>query len=189
MTHFYTYLHTRTDTGAVFYVGKGKGLRAHSIHGRSRHWKNIVEKCDHTVIVLEDAFSDEQDAFATERYLIASLRAMGVPLCNLTDGGEGVSGITRSPETRAKQSAGRIEKKSNLGRKHTLEQKTKISAALMGHTTSTETRKKIGAAGIGRIKSPETLAKIGAASKLAWKNRRLKLTNGILESHKQCTSP
>lgn len=41
---FYTYLHRRNDTGQVFYVGKGKGQRAHDKYKRSAHWKRIVAK-------------------------------------------------------------------------------------------------------------------------------------------------
>ena len=43
ISEFYTYFHTRNDTGKVFYVGKGKGRRAHE-PGRNPHWKNIVAK-------------------------------------------------------------------------------------------------------------------------------------------------
>jgi hypothetical protein len=43
---------------------------------------------------------------------------------------------------------------------HTLETRAKISASLMGHSTSPETRAKISAAEMGRAKSPETRAKM-----------------------------
>lgn len=38
------YQHRRLDTNEVFYVGIGKTeRRAYSIHGRSRHWSNVVK--------------------------------------------------------------------------------------------------------------------------------------------------
>ena len=41
---FYVYLHTRNDTGEIFYVGKGKKSRASSKRGRNDYWNNIVTK-------------------------------------------------------------------------------------------------------------------------------------------------
>lgn len=162
---FYTYIHTRNDDGSVFYVGKGHGGRAHAI-GRNPHWNNIVNKHGHVVEIIEH-FDDEQDAFAHERYLIASYRAFGVPLCNLTDGGEGLS--NPSVETRAKMSD------AGKGRTHSEEARAKISAAnkgnkhLLGHTHSAEARARIskGRSGITPVYShpEERIAKIVAANR------------------------
>jgi hypothetical protein len=63
-------------------------------------------------------------------------------LHNRTDGGDGVSGFTHSPETRAK-----------------------LSAANKGKTLSPETREKLSAARKGETFSPETRAKMSAAKK------------------------
>ena len=44
---FYTYEHTRNDTGAVFYVGKGRGKRAKEgdVGNMSRwHFNNCKQK-------------------------------------------------------------------------------------------------------------------------------------------------
>lgn len=160
---FYTYIHMRNDTGAVFYVGKGQGARAQSA-GRSKHWHNIVKKHGHTVSVIEH-FDDEADAFAHERYLIASFRALGVALCNFTDGGEGSSGWVPSAETRAQMSS------SHKGHVHSAEHRAKIGAAanghtnFLGHTHTIEAKAKMSTAHKGVPKSSAHRAKISTANK------------------------
>jgi hypothetical protein len=39
---YYTYFHTRNDTGGVFYIGKGKAWRA-NMTNRNKMWKAIAE--------------------------------------------------------------------------------------------------------------------------------------------------
>lgn len=136
---FYTYIHTRADDGKVFYVGKGKGDRAHRRSGRSLHWQSVTKKHGIRVDIVAQ-WSSEVDAFEHEKFLIACFRDMGHPICNMTDGGEGMSGRKPSHETRAK-----------------------ISASHMGLTVSDETRRKIGDANRGRPRSPEAHQKIIAA--------------------------
>jgi hypothetical protein len=96
---FYVYVHRRADTGEVFYIGKGKGNRSVQSSKRSDYWKRVVEKYGLVVEILE-YWADESDALAHERYLIASYRAIGASLCNLTDGGEGISGYVFSEDQR-----------------------------------------------------------------------------------------
>lgn len=97
---FYTYSHTRNDTGAVFYVGKGKDRRAYSKSDRNKHWQNIVAKHGHTVHIAS-RWSTETEAFEHEKFLIACFKDMGAALCNITDGGEGSSGHVMSVEHKA----------------------------------------------------------------------------------------
>jgi hypothetical protein len=89
------YLHRKKTTGEVFYVGKGRGNRAWSVHGRNTVWKNVVKKHDYVVeIVMGDL--QEWYAFELEKDLIAlhGRRDEGRgTLVNLTDGGEGPSGL------------------------------------------------------------------------------------------------
>lgn len=158
----------------AFYVGKGQGKRAHSYRDRNIHWKRIVAKYGHDAVIL-DHFNDEQDALAHERYLISSFRALGVPLCNLTDGGEGVSGYVPTAETRAKASA--VHKgvshsaehrakigAANKGKIRSTEARAKVSLVHSGKTISTEHRARITAALKGRKLSPEHIAKVVAAT-------------------------
>ena len=74
----------------------------------------------------------EQEAFEHEKFLILCFKDMGTSLCNQTDGGEGVSGLVCSAETRAKIGL------AIKGNSHTPEVRARISAKLsvlqMGNT-------------------------------------------------------
>ena len=109
---FFVYIHRRPDTGEVFYVGKGtrtklkQYIRANTTSRRNIYWRRVVAKAGgFSVEVLADFF-DEVDAFAYECELISAHGRVGVggALCNLTDGGEGHSGLSPSEETRRKMS-------------------------------------------------------------------------------------
>lgn len=96
---FYTYLHRRADDGAVFYVGKGTGARAHRTTRRSLWWLRVARKHGHTVEILAH-WDDEVQALEHEKLLIACFQDMGAPLVNLTLGGEGTSGYRHSKQAR-----------------------------------------------------------------------------------------
>lgn len=124
-TTYFIYLHTRNDTGEVFYVGKG--TRAHTkqyqrafvTKKRNKFWQAIVDKAGFTVYLYADFFQ-EAAAFDMERDLIAHYKRAheGGTLCNLTLGGEGHAGLTASAVTRAKLSAAFSgDKHPNWGRK------------------------------------------------------------------------
>lgn len=142
-TSFYTYFHTRNDTGAVFYVGKGKGSRAHK-QWRNPHWNNVDAKCGHTVHIAMNRLT-EAEAFEHEKFLILCFKDMGIPLTNMTDGGDGTSGYVQSIEhnhwfhhskvltghkmsdaTRAALSI------ANAGRAYTKEQREAMSLRMIG---------------------------------------------------------
>ena len=89
---FYVYLHTRNDTGEIFYVGKGKKSRASSKRGRNDYWNNIVTKAGGFTSKLIAIKLSELEAFLLEKKLIKQFRENGLVLANLTDGGEGISG-------------------------------------------------------------------------------------------------
>lgn len=94
---FYTYIHRRNDTSQVFYVGKGKDGRAHSRSGRNRHWRGVAAKHGHTVEICAQ-WPTEDEAFEHERFLVSTFKLLNHPLVNMTDGGEGVAGVKRTPE-------------------------------------------------------------------------------------------
>lgn len=89
---FYVYLHRRATTGAVFYVGKGRGRRAWGRAQRNRHWRNIASKNGVLVEILMSGMV-ERDAFELEIHTISKMRGCGVVLSNVTGGGDGASGI------------------------------------------------------------------------------------------------
>jgi hypothetical protein len=152
---FYVYEHIRPDTNAVFYVGKGKGRRCFESRRRNPHWKRIVSKAGgFDVRVVVDGI-DEEFAFLAEQELISKLKAQGIVLSNLTDGGEGASGYRHTDSARAKFSetmARTMETHKHIVRARQLGENNsakkagvgdKISKALTGRKLSEETKSKI----------------------------------------------
>jgi NUMOD3 motif len=132
----------RPDTGLIFYVGKGRGSRAHD-NRRSFRFKRVVEKLKRSGLKPTCHFMarglTENQAFNYETVAIGQLRAIGVPLVNLTNGGEGASGLVMSASARKK-----------------------VSEARKGVKFSDEHRAKLSAAKKGRKLSPEHIAKLRA---------------------------
>lgn len=89
---FYLYAH-RKDNGDVFYIGKGKRRRAWEFSSRNEKWKKIAKKYGVNVQIWFDNLS-ENEAFRLE--VEAITRYGRDNLCNLTDGGEGPSGVVHA---------------------------------------------------------------------------------------------
>lgn len=106
---YYVYAYIRKTDGTPYYIGKGKGTRAWG-----RHRKNIpIPKNKSRIILLETNLS-EIGALALERRLISwwGRKNLGTGiLINLTNGGDGVSGLQFSDETK------KILSLKNKGRK------------------------------------------------------------------------
>ena len=110
-------------------------------------------------------------------------------LClNLTAGGLGSRGCSRSEEHRAKISEAAKGNQRALGVVRSEETKAKISKALKGHqnwlgkTHSEETKAKIGAGNKGKIVSEEAKAKMSAARKAYWEKKRAEKAQQNIES-------
>ena len=174
---FYVYEHWRPDTGACFYVGKGKRQRAWIMRGRNRHHRAIQSKLTSLgmsvdIRIIVDGLSEET-AFAVERDRIAMHGRAA--LVNWTDGGDGVSNPTA--EARAKIAAALKGNKHSKGRVYTAAQRAVISARMRGNKNfgdvvaqnqSEEHRAKVAAAlrgRPGRKKSAAEKERIGAASR------------------------
>lgn len=99
---YYTYAWLRED-GKPYYIGKGTGERAYT--GRGRRGNRQPPKDRSRVLILKRNLTEEE-AFKHERYLIAVFgrKDLGTGiLINLTDGGDGVPGMSslkwfRNPE-------------------------------------------------------------------------------------------
>ena len=104
MSDYYVYVHYKKSCGTPFYVGKGKGFRCTSKHGRNPFWKRIVAKHGLIVKVVQSGIQ-EWYALELEKELIAlhGRRQDGTGvLVNMTEGGEGVSGHIMSVESKSK---------------------------------------------------------------------------------------
>ncbi len=102
------YIHRRNDTGEPFYVGKGllSAGRPASRLSRNPWWKRIADKYGYTIEIFAH-FSDDQAAQDVERSLIAEFGRADLKqgqLVNLTDGGDGHTGLVASGGLRAKRS-------------------------------------------------------------------------------------
>ena len=98
------YKHIRPDKNEVFYVGIGKISRAKSVYCRNKYWKNIVKSCnkEFRVEIMYQNLSWE-DACKKEKELIFLYGRKDLnkgTLCNMTDGGDGIVGLTHSKEVR-----------------------------------------------------------------------------------------
>ena len=154
---FYTYAHYKTGTGEIFYIGKGKGNRYKSKDCRkNEYWKRIVNKYGMTAEILA-YWKTEKEALDHEKLLISSFRDMGYKLTNLTNGGEGLSGLKFSEEHKHKLKIARQGKKPNLGNKHSKETKLLLSAKKIGNKIS-----------VGRKLSEETKSKMSLSAKKRW---------------------
>jgi len=146
MTDFYVYEHIRRDTGAVFYVGKGHGGRICSKRDRNQYWNNVVNKAggfDHRVVCIDES---EEFILLAEIEKINQLRKLGVSLVNLTDGGQGITGLKHS-----EQSKQLISKKlKGKSHKHTPESIEKIRQANTGVVFSEERKDKLRRKAFGR---------------------------------------
>jgi hypothetical protein len=150
--NFYVYMHIKEVDGTPFYIGKGKAYRAFIKSKRSDIWNKYYNKYGFDIIFLEENI-DEYTAFEKEKYWIeriGRLKLNNGPLINLTDGGEGTSGLTPW----------------NKGKKHSEETKLKISNIHKGNTyrrgskLSKETKSKISKSKINKISSHKEIIDI-----------------------------
>lgn len=88
---FHVYTHHRLSDGEIFYVGKATKSRATNTTHRSDWWKRIYAKHGRRVRYVKRNMP-EPCAFTLEKILIHIHGRE--KLCNMADGGTGVSGIT-----------------------------------------------------------------------------------------------
>jgi hypothetical protein len=177
---FYVYEHIRPDTGAIFYVGKGSGKRAHTRSGRNVYWKRIVKNAGSFSVRIVAENIDEELAFLIEEERIDQLRRLNYSLCNISNGGEGATGyrfsdaqklkmslnrkgISKGPmleETKRKLSEGRRGRKFGF---RPDDWKKNISKGLTGRKRSEKECKSISESQKGKIISDEHKKKLSIA--------------------------
>lgn len=141
---FYVYLHRRKTDKKVFYVGKGKESRAYSASDRNNHWHNVKNKHGLIVEIVFDNLS-EKEAFQVEVDTILEMKCFGYPLCNMTNGGEGVSGLKQTSEHIAKRVA------KNTGRTRPVSAIESTRNSLVGHRLSLASKEKLRIANIPSV--------------------------------------
>ena len=156
------YEHWRPDKNLPFYVGKGNPKRARTTdRGKNAYHTNIVKKLKRLGLEVEiKIVSDEmheKDAFTLEVERIAHWRAVGIKLANLSDGGEGPSGLRHTEEWKRAQSE-RLR-----GRPRSKEACEKTALKLRGIPLSEEHRKKLSDSHKGQIISDEARKKLSIA--------------------------
>jgi hypothetical protein len=158
---FYGYQYLRSkkskygEVGTTYYVGKGCGRR-------SKHYMHSVRKPKNSSNIILTDLMNEADAFQWEMLKIYQCGRIDLRtgcLRNLTDGGEGKTGIIHTTKTKRKISI------SLQGHFVSDETKRKISNTAFGSTHSQETKEKMSKAKKGRPQSEETKRKISYASK------------------------
>lgn len=99
--NFYIYEWYNIDTNVVFYVGKGMNNRYKVLHGRNQYFLNYYNKynCDVRKVFIG---LTEQEAFQKEQELIEMYQKQGECFCNLTKGGEGISGYKHNENAKKK---------------------------------------------------------------------------------------
>jgi hypothetical protein len=142
---FYVYEHLRSDTGAIFYVGKGTGKRCFvkSHHHRNEFWQRTEKKAGGFCVRMVAKDVDEELAFLVEQERISQMRIVGVRLCNMTDGGDGTSGWIKTPEWRKKIGA------AHRGKTVSKQTKAKLSASAIGYRHSEDAKAKMSASRLG----------------------------------------
>lgn len=138
MKDYYVYLHKFSN--GTFYVGKGKDKRVMALRRKgSSYWLNLYSKYGEPLKgVYRDGLT-ETEAFALETTLIKLLRHAGIPICNLTDGGEGISGYTHTQETKDKMRQSKVGKPNNSCQDYIKTQDTHpASVAVLCLTTGEE---------------------------------------------------
>jgi len=156
---FYTYAHYKPDN-TVFYIGKGKGMRAYSKNSRNQKWKEIVAKEGNFRAEILAEWKTEEEALEHEKVLISCFRDMKHEIVNLSSGGVSNSGFKMSDESKEKMKIAHTGQNNHFYEKnHSEETKLKISKAKknnptkvwLGKCRSEETKKKISDALKGRI--------------------------------------
>jgi hypothetical protein len=111
-TQFYTYLWLRED-GTPYYVGKGNGRRGLRSEGHNVHCPRFKAR-----IVIQH-WATEEEALQMEKWWISLFgrKDLGTGILrNMTDGGDGQSGLVHSEKTKRRMSESQFRRQSKIAR-------------------------------------------------------------------------
>jgi hypothetical protein len=152
------YLHRKKTNNEIFYVGMGNSKRVYS-RQRSKFWEDTVKKYGYYSVIIADNLSKD-DALELECFIIKELGRKDLktgPLVNMTDGGDGASGLNCSIEKRRKYKMSKVKRNS--------EWKRKISEAHKGKVFSKETLEKMSKAKLGSKVSEDVRKKMSESNR------------------------
>ena len=175
---YYTYAYLRKD-GTPYYIGKGNGRRAY----QKQKWHNPPKNKSRIIFLKQNL--TEEEAFKHEIYMISVFgrKDLGTGILrNRTNGGEGVSGLVHTDESKEKMSKASKGNSHFKGKKHTEESKRKNSEAHKGKILSEEHRRKVGEAFKGKILSEEHKRRISEGKRGKTHTEESKIKNS--EAHK-----
>lgn len=95
--NYVVYKHLKSN-GDLFYIGMGNRKRPYAKSGRSKYWKNTVDKYGKIVEIIHDNLTYDEAKHLEITYIFIYGRKDQNRGCliNFTDGGEGASGVKRS---------------------------------------------------------------------------------------------
>jgi hypothetical protein len=180
-TQYYAYVHARpttVDASGVFYVGKGELSRCRQVKRTHNifHTRIVNKYGADNILAGRILCSSEQAAFELEMGLIKCFRRMGVNLCNMTEGGDGISGLKHSDEAKKKISEASKKlweapehrqhmKEKMTGRTRTEESKKRMSERSKNDPSVVAWATLIGKANKGKPKSVEARQKMSGGHK------------------------
>lgn len=166
MPTYYTYILINSLDDQPFYVGKGSGTRMYQhlrescredTTKRSVHYKILsILQQNGKIVYSKTDWGTEQEAFNEEKRLIAlyGRKDLGTgPLCNLTEGGEGVVASAELNERRAAKHRGM--KRSDEARQHMREAQLALAEQRRiennGSAVTEQTRQKMSESRKGKV--------------------------------------
>jgi hypothetical protein len=178
---FYIYAYLRDD-GTPYYIGKGHSKRAwiqHANKGKGAHTPKDLSR----IYICESGLT-ELGAFALERRYIRwwGRKDIGTGILqNMSDGGQGTSGVKKIMSEDARQKISL----ANKGRVQSEEERAKRRDSLKGIKPSAESNIKRGAKARGRVLGPQSEERRANTSRIIkewWAQRKaLELVGKISE--------
>ena len=140
------YQHRRKDTNEVFYVGIGKTKKRAFKFGRNSYWNNIAYKGYEIEIIFENITWEQAIQKEKELILLYGRKDLGLgTLVNMTNGGDGGTGVIVKPETveKIRNFQLSLNKKGQPGRKKHQQEIDKIKDTLTGRPRPKEVIEKL----------------------------------------------